>query len=216
MPARRAIALGGLLACNPPVAGEPVVARPPDPPPSPAPRCDEPPAGALAVLAARACPSVLVEEAGGLVLRGLGPGAAALAVAPPETCRPCHFAGAITAAGPVLLAIRPSAGSELADAAWIGASGGGELVFAPLWHGQPDFGDRTVQGPAWALAPYVCGDALVLRPAPRLPGARAEEPPPALVRAAGVYTVHGGELARRDTPVPTDMSECEPVPLELP
>lgn len=206
-----------LLACNPPAAGEPVQARPPDPDPA-APRCDEPPAGALALLSDAPCPWVLVTSAGPLALRSLAPGGRTIAVAPPEDCRPCRFEGVVTAAGPVLLATRPSPFGELADAAWIGATSEAApvLAFAPLWYGQADLGDRTAQGPTYALAPQVCAHRLVLSPTPRLPGARGEEPPAALVRAAGVYAIEGGALVRQDMPGPTDMSDCAPVPLELP
>jgi hypothetical protein len=213
----RRLAPLALLACNPPAAGEPVQARPPDPSPA-AVRCDEPPAGALALLSDPTCPWALVAEGGALALRSLAPGGRALAVAPPDGCKPCRFEGVLTAAGPLLLATRPAADSELADAAWIGATSDGAavLAFAPLWYGQADLGDRTAQGPTYALAPRVCDRSLVLSPAPRLPGARGEEPPAALARAAGVYAIRGGELVLQDVPVPSDISTCDSVPLELP
>lgn len=213
----RRLAALALLACNPPAAGEPVQARPPDPSPV-ATRCDEPPAAALALLSDPTCPWALVADGGALALRSLAPGGRALAVAPPDGCEPCRFEGVLTAAGPLLLATRPSAASELADAAWIGATSDGAttLAFAPLWYGQADLGDRTAQGPTYALAPRVCDRRLVLWPAPRLPGARDEEPPAALARAAGVYAIRGGELVLQDAPVPSDMSTCDSVPLELP
>lgn len=265
MRARRA-ALAAALACNPPVTGEPGPAPPAEPAP-PQPACEEPPAGALALLPAeradpglvdRTCPWVLVGAGAELTAHPLGRGDAtdlrtALPVIPPPDCRPCRFSGVVTAIGPVILATRPSAGSELADAAWLGAgpagpplrpgAGPAPVVFAPLWFGRPGFGDSTLQGPPWALAPHLCGareaspkgagttpgarepvapppvpdsPALVLLAEPRLPGARAEEPPPALVRAAGVYAAAGGELLRQDAPVPSDMSACTRVPLELP
>lgn len=206
-----------LLACNPPAAGEPVQARPPDPAPA-APRCDEPPAGALALLSDAPCPWVLVGEAGAIALRSLAPGARAIAVAPPDDCRPCRFEGTVTTAGPVLLATRPSAAGELADMAWIGATSDGApvLAFAPIWYGQADLGDRTAQGPTYALAPRVCDRGLVLSPMPRLPGSRGEEPPAALARAAGFYAVRDGALVRQDLPVPTDMSGCVRVQLDPP
>lgn len=214
---RRLAPLALLAACNPPAAGEPARARPPDPSPAVV-RCDEPPAGALALLSDPTCPWALVAEGDALTLRSLARGGRALAVAAPDGCRPCRFEGVVTTAGPLLLATRPSADSELADAAWIGATSDGAavLAFAPLWYGPADLGDRTAQGPTYALAPRVCERSLVLSPAPRLPGARGEEPPAALARAAGVYAIRGGELVLQDVPVPSDISTCDSVPLELP
>lgn len=178
------------------------------------------------------CPWVLFERDGELAVRPLGRGEAApphvrapVPVLPPAGCRPCRWSGVVTPAGPILLAVRPSADSELAAEAWLGAGmppsprvdvEPAPVVFTSLWFGQPGFGDSTLQGPPWALAPRLCGRSLVLLPTPRLPGAGVEEPPPALVRAAGVYAAAGGELLRQDTPVPSDMSICTAVPLELP
>lgn len=281
MSARRA-ALAAALACNPPATGEPGPAPPVEAAPPPL-SCEDPPPGTLALLPLgadteltdRACPWVLVASGDGLTARSLGRADAAVVrasvpVTPPPDCRPCRFSGLVTAAGPLILAVRPSAGSELADAAWLGAGatapalpplvpGAGPptptepapLAFAPLWFGQPVFGDSTIQGPPWALAPYLCPPAalrsgappaspadpsastspaairhdpsappaapvLVLLPEPRLPGARAEEPPAALSRAAGVYTATAGELSRQPLPAPFDMSLCTRVALELP
>ena len=178
------------------------------------------------------CPWVLFEKAGELAVRPLGRGEAApphvrapVPVVPPAGCRPCRWSGVVTPAGPILLAVRPSADSELAAEAWLGAGmppsprvdvEPAPVVFTSLWFGQHGFGDSTLQGPPWALAPRLCGRSLVLLPTPRLPGAGVEEPPPALVRAAGVYAAAGGELLRQDIPVPSDMSICTAVPLELP
>ncbi|PCC71182.1 hypothetical protein SAMN02745121_04854 [Nannocystis exedens] len=180
----------------------------------------------------RTCPWVLYEKAGELAVRPLGRGEAApphvrapVPVLPPAGCRPCRWSGVVTPVGPILLAVRPSADSELAAEAWLGAGmppsprvdvEPAPVVFTPLWFGQPGFGDSTLQGPPWALAPRLCGRSLVLLPTPRLPGAGVEEPPPALVRAAGIYAAAGGELLRQDAPVPADMSNCTAVPLELP
>src|SRR5690606_14888709 len=99
-------------------------------------------------------------------------------VLPPADCRPCSYEGVVTALGPIVVAARPAADSELAAAAWIGAGmppsprvdiEPAPLVFAPLWFDRPALGDSTLQGPAWALAPRLCGRDLVLTPAPRLP-----------------------------------------------
>lgn len=239
MSVRRA-ALAVALACNPPASGEPAPAPPVEAAP-PEPTCEEPPTGALALLPSPAplkrlkdmpdwtCPWVLYAASGELLVRPLGRGEAApqlrapLPVVPPADCSPCRYTGLITSLGPVLLATRRSGDSELAAAAWIGAAAPNidleppaAVVFAPLWFGQHVFGDSTLQGPAWALAPHLCGELLVLMPEPRLPGAEAEEPDAALVGAAGVYVAAGPELTRHDTPVPSDMSGCTRVALELP
>lgn len=215
---RRVALVAAALACNPPAAGGDPIAAPPRAPSPPPPACDEPPAGALAYLSDRTCPSVIYQDnTAGLALRSLTPGARAVSVLPPEACKPCRFSGAVTPAGPLVLAVRTPAGSELADAAWLGATAEGEpLTFTPLWYDRPVLGDSTVQGPAYALAPFVCGATLVLWPAPRLPGARGEEPSPELLAASGVYAPRRGELVRLGDPVPADRSACTPVPLELP
>lgn len=141
-----------------------------------------------------------------------------LSVAPPEDCAGrCSFSGVVTALGPVLLAVRADPNSELADAAFVGSAlGGRTLRFAPLWFGRPAMGDSTSQGPVYALAPWVCGDRLVLVPVPRLPGAASEEAPTALREAGGVYELAGDELRRADRPVPEDINQCTRIPLELP
>jgi hypothetical protein len=213
---RAALVSLALLACNPPAAHDAAVAAP-RPPAPPAPDCDDPPAAVLTYLSDKTCPSVLYQEAAELALRSLTPGARATPALAPEECRPCRYTGVVTPAGPVVLAVRVPPGSELADAAWIGAAQDGEpLAFAPLWYDRPVLGDSTLQGPAWALAPHVCGKSLVLWPVARLPGADAEEPSPALLAAAGVYASRRGELTRLGDPVPNDRSTCTPVRLELP
>ena len=63
--------------------------------------------------------------------------------------------------------------------------------------------------------PWVCGDTLVLAVAGRVPAANAEEPAPALLRAAGVYAVADDELRRVDRPAPP-LAQCVRVPLVLP
>lgn len=213
----RAALAAAAFACGPSAAHEPVPA-PPRPPDPPAPACAPVPPGALALLSGETCPWALVEVAGALELQPLAPGAdRALAVQPPEECAPCRFTGAMTALGPTLLATRPSPASELAEEAWFGAAlGGSAVVFAPLWFDRPALGDSTVLGPPHALAPWACGGALVLWPAPRLPGARGEEPPAALLRAAGEYEAAEGALRRSDRPVPPDMAGCTRIEVEAP
>lgn len=212
-PARAALV--SLACCGPPATVERAADPPLDAAP-PAPECEAPPAGALALLASGTCPWTLVAEGATLVVRPAEPGGRPLRGEAPAECRPCRFSGAVTAAGPVVLATRASAAGELADAAWIGAGDGASLAFAPLWLDRPALGDSTVLGPAYALAPHVCGSALVLAPEARLPGARGEDPSAALARARGAYAVRGGELVRLDEPVPEDLSSCARVAIELP
>lgn len=206
------------LGCTPPPAE--VTTTAPAPTPEPGPACTPPPAEALAYLADGTCPWVLVPGDGSQLSlhRTDLVGGPTLAVVAPEDCAGrCRFSGVVTTLGPLLLAVRADLNSELADAAFIGAAlGGRTLRFAPLWFGRPVLGDSTLQGPAHALAPWICGDMLVLRSGPRLPGAASEEPVAALREAAGVYEVVDDELRRAERPVPEDISQCTRVPLELP
>lgn len=201
-------------ACTPPPTETTTAA------PIPAPACSPVPAEALAYLADATCPWVLVPAEGPewTLRRTDVTGAPTLAVSPPEDCAGrCSFSGAVTALGPVLLAVRADPLGELADAAFVGAAPGGRtLRFAPLWFGRPASGDSTLQGPVYALAPWVCDGRLVLTPEPRLPGAASEEPPLALKQARGVYELTGDELRRADRPVPEDMKQCTRIILELP
>jgi hypothetical protein len=210
----RALALAALLACNPPATRDVAPAAPVAVPPEPA--CAAPPATALAYLADRTCPWVLVPEAGALALRELAPaGGRVLAVVPPEDCERCSYTGSLTDAGPVLLAVREGGASAMPEAVFVGAAlGGPTLRFAPLWFGPSAVGDATRLGPSHALAPWLCGQTLVLAPAARLPGAQAEEPGPAVLAAAGAYAVEA-EALRRRAPLP-DLQACTRVPLELP
>ncbi len=203
-------------ACTPPPTETTTAA----PIPAPAPACTPVPAEALAYLTDATCPWVLVPGEGPVwtLRRTDAAGAPTLAVTPPEDCAGrCSFSGAVTALGPVLLAVRADPLGELADAAFVGAAPGGRtLRFAPLWFGRPASGDSTLQGPVYALAPWVCEDSLVLTPEPRLPGAASEEPTTALKQAGGVYELAGDELRRVDRPVPKDMKQCTRIILELP
>jgi hypothetical protein len=206
------------VACTPPPTETTTTA--PRIAPEPPPACTPVPAQALAYLSDATCPWVLVPgEAPALTLRRtdvVEP--PTLAVVPPEACAGrCSFSGAVTSLGPVLLAVRADPHSELADAAFVGAAlGGRTLRFAAIWFGRPALGDSTLQGPVYALAPWVCDDRLVLVVGPRLPGAASEEPPTGLREASGVYELAGDELRRVDRPVPEDMKQCTRIPLELP
>ncbi len=206
------------VACTPPPAE--LVTATPGPMPVAVVECTPVPAETLAYLADGTCPWVLVPGEGlAMTLRRTdGTEAPSVDVVAPEVCAGrCSFSGAVTALGPVLLAVRADPNSELADAAFVGAAlGGRTLRFAPLWFGRSAVGDSTLQGPVHALVAWVCGDSLVLMLGARLPGAASEEAPRALREAAGVYELADEELRRADRPVPEDMKQCTRIPLELP
>jgi hypothetical protein len=222
MPARasrvRALAAcGWLAACSTPT-GRDAPASPTPPADAVDSRCSEPPPTALAVLADATCPWVLVpSDRSGLALQELALAAPrAFAVAAPDECADgCGWQGAVTEIGPVMIATRASRISEGAEAAFVGAALGGTTVrFTSLWYDRPALGDATPLGPSHALAPWVCGDRLVLAAQPRLAGAGAEELSDGLRAAAGVYEVSGDEL-RRSGPVP-DLGACLRVAGPLP
>lgn len=214
----RALFVGVLLAgCNPPVRE--AVGVPVSPAVASGPSCAPTPDAALALVSDAPCPWALVAGEGSvLALRSGDPTSGRnLGVAVPDACAGrCDFTGTGSALGPVLLATHRDPGSEQVDAAFVGAALGGEVVqFAPLWFGLAARGDSTVLGPSHALAPWVCGDALVLAVEGRLPGSAAEEPVAGLQRAAGVYALVDDELQRSDRVTPT-LRGCTRVPLELP
>jgi hypothetical protein len=203
-------------ACNPPVV-EPA-SVPPPPVVAAGPVCAPPPAVALALLTDAPCPWILVPDGVALALRSTEVGASrSLVVEPPGSCAGrCEFTGVGSALGPVLLATRGDTAGEVIEAAYVGASlGGGVVRFAPLWFGRAARGDSTELGPSHTLAPWVCGEVLVLAVEGRLPASDAEEPADGLVRAAGVYGLGDDELRRTDVS-PPNLEECTRVPLELP
>ncbi|MFY0536929.1 hypothetical protein [Nannocystis pusilla] len=164
---------------------------------------------------AQTCPWVLFEKDGELAVRPLGRGEAApphvrapVPVLPPAGCRPCRWSGVVTPRGrscsqcarPPTASWPPRPGSAPACRPLRASTSS-----PPRWCSRPCGSANLALGTArsrapWALAPRLCGRSLVLLPTPRLPGAGVEEPPPALVRAAGVYAAAGGELLRQDTP----------------
>ncbi|MEZ4451449.1 MAG: hypothetical protein R3B09_18410 [Nannocystaceae bacterium] len=180
-------------------------------------RCEEAPAGALLDLDATPCPWVLVggEE---LQLRALQADGPRLHGAPPEPCErgECRWDGALGPLGPLLIAAVPGGEGESPRDVWLGAALGGErLAFTRLWWGETSRVDRTDAGAIWELAPWRCGERLVLRPHGRLPEAAAlGGPPPGLVAIAGAYAVVDGELQRSGDD-PGDPA-CERIPIDLP
>ena len=209
--------LGASSGCNPPAREAALVPAAPVAPTGPS--CAPTPAGALALVAGEPCPWVLVagEAAAAPMLRSGDPNSGRnLSVAVPDECAGrCEFTGTSSALGPVLLATRSDPTGERVEAAFVGVALGGDVVhFAPLWFGLAARGDSTTLGPSHALAPWVCGEQLVLAVEGRLPASAAEEPVAGAVRAAGVYTLRDDELQRTDEAPP--LRGCTRVPLELP
>jgi hypothetical protein len=199
MSARRA-ALAAALACNPPASGEPAPAPPAavDPPAS---TCEEPPAGTIAVLPPVSedmpegtCPWVLVKTNDELTARPLilHPGAGdrlereraleaassaarrrPVPVLPPADCRPCSYEGVVTALGPIVVAARPAADSELAAAAWIGAG----MPPSPRVRARAAGVRAAVVRPTCPRGQHAPGPGLGPRPAPVRPRPRAHPRP---------------------------------------
>jgi hypothetical protein len=90
----------------------------------------------------------------------------------PEPCRnsTCVYHGVWTSVGPLVLAVVPSPQSEMPSDVLLGVAHGDRLAFTSLWDGagEPVEIDLTQVGPAHALAPFVCGDALALLAVERL------------------------------------------------
>lgn len=206
-----------LVACTVqgPVGGE--RAESPAEAASPEARCDEAPAGALLDLDGAPCGWVLVGDEE-LSLRPLSIGAAALRGAPPAACAGdrCRWDGALSPLGPLLVAAVVDVEGEAPGDVWLGAALGGErLAFTRLWWGGASRVDRTHAGAVWELAPWRCGERLVLRPRGRLPEAAAlGEPPAGLQAAAGAYAIVDGELRRSGDDPGGD--GCQPIALDLP
>lgn len=215
---RRALGLGlALVGCT---SGGAVSGERPESPAeaaSPETRCEEAPAGALLDLDDTPCGWALIggEE---LSLRPLRAGAAPLHGAPPAPCAGdrCRWDGALSPLGPLLVASVADDEGEAPGDVWLGAALGGErLAFTRVWWGEASRVDRTHAGAVWELAPWRCGERLVLRPRGRLPEAAAlEGPPPGLRAAAGAYAIVDGELQRSGDD-PGDAG-CQPIALDLP
>lgn len=220
------LALGlSLVACSPPsttqAEGKPAP-RAVAPDPEPAVACRPSPGeGAWARFPGAACDWELRQEGEALVLASLAPDAPAPARGPvPEPCRTrtCVYHGTLTAVGPVLVAVVPSPSSEMPSDVLLVVAHGERLGSTSLWEGagEPVESDFTVVGPAHALAPFVCGQALALFAVERLDmvGLR----PPATLRAregrldaAALVSTGQAEPAG-----PVDRASCQPVDLPVP
>jgi hypothetical protein len=214
----------GLVACSLPsttqAEGKPAP-RAVAPDPEPVACRPSPGAGAWARFPGATCDWELREEGQELVLTSL-----ALEAPPPargEVPEPCHtrtcvYHGTLTTVGPVLVAVVPSPSSEMPSDVLLLVAHGERLGSTSLWEGagEPVESDFTIVGPAHALAPFVCGQALALLSVQRLD--MVGLPPPATLRAregrldpaALVETGHGGPASV------VDRASCEPVDLPVP
>lgn len=215
--------MGGLLACSSPSStaadgkvGTPSVAPGAE---SQAPGCQPAtPRGVWARLPGEPCDWELRDDGEDLALHDLARPEASLAHGPaPAACRAqttCVYHGAVTAAGPVVLAVVPSPHSGMPSDVQVGVVHRQQLSFVSLWEGAgvSVVTDYTQVGPAHALAPFVCGEQLALLSVPRLPAGDGQEPPQTLrVREGRV------DPAAPETPQgEVDRDACARVELPVP
>jgi hypothetical protein len=213
-----------LVACSPPnitqaegKVAPPLVAPDPEPVacrPSPGP-------GAWARFPGRECDFELRDEGDQLVLSSLAldpPPPAHGEVPEPCRTRTCVYHGTLSAAGPLLVAVVPSPGSEMPSDVLLLVAHGERLASTSLWDGagEPVESDFTTAGPAHALAPFVCGQALALLAVERLDPVSV--PPPPTLRAREGRLDPAALVAAGDgTPAGSvDRSGCRPVDLPVP
>jgi hypothetical protein len=194
--------------------------------PDPEPECrPSPGGGAWARFTGAECDWELRDEGERLILSSLAIDAPApMRGEVPEPCRTrtCVYHGVWTSVGPLLLAVVPSPQSEMPSDVLLGVAHGDRLAFTSLWDGagEPVESDLTPVGPAHALAPFVCGDALALLAVERLD--MVGLPPPASLRAregrldpAGL--VAGSAAGGSPQPAaPVERESCRQVDLPVP
>jgi len=163
------------------------------------------------------CDWELRDDGDALVLQDLSPGAAAPHRGEaPAGCREqtCVYHGAMSPVGPVVLAIVPSSESEMPSDVQLGVIDGPRLVFTSMWEGAGEsvVTDLTRVGPAHALAPFVCGDALALLAVARVDAGEGTEPPASLRAREGRV-----DAASLEAPAESvDRDGCTPVELPVP
>jgi hypothetical protein len=171
------------------------------------------PAAALAWLVGPGCGSVLV---GGdaPVVRELSGTRAEIPVRLPEPCleRSCDYTLTASAFGALIVAARRGPEGETPDWVALGVEKAGVYRFVELWASESSQLDMTAAGPVHALTPHDCGGRLVLVATPRLPGADAEAPAPALRAREGELVLDGDELVNGPRPE----GECAAIPIALP
>ena len=217
-----------LVACSPPSTTQDegkVAPRAVAPDPEPAACRPSPGGGAWARFGGVECDWELRDEGERLILSSLAIDASAPARGEvPEPCRTstCVYHGVWTSSGPLLLAVVPSPHSEMPSDVLLGVAHGDRLAFTSLWEGagEPVETDLTQVGPAHALAPFVCGDALALLAVERLDVVGL--PPPASLRAregrlAPAELVAGPTAgAGSRSAAPVDREGCRQVDLPVP
>jgi len=134
----------------------------------------------------------------------------------PPTClhASCRYEGVHTALGPMLIAIEPTAESEVPRTVFLGVVvRATELVFVDLWAaaGPAVIEDSTALGPAHALTPMKCGDDLGLFARARLPIGETTEPTPELRGREGILALKSSAATR-----PGTHDGCTPLELPLP
>lgn len=229
----------GLAACSPPSTTQEegkAAPRAVAPDPEPVACRPSPGGGAWARFPGAACDWELREEgeafgaegddSGGpprkvLVLTSLALDAPAPARGPvPEPCRTrtCVYQGTLTPVGPLIVATVPSPSSEMPSDVLLVVAHGERLASTSLWEGagEPVESDFTHVGPAYALAPFVCGQALALLAVERLDVVGL--PPPATLRAReGRLDLAALVSTGQATPAgPVERAGCRQVDLPVP
>lgn len=204
-----------VLACAQPAQPppEPGPAAPSSPP---APDCCEPPPGEIVARFGEPCPWVVVVERGELHMTSLALDAKGDVRGAPPSCMhaSCRYEGVETALGPMLVATEPTAESEVPRTVFVGVVvRKTELVFVDLWAaaGPAVTEDSTALGPAHALVPMKCGDALGLFARARLPVGESTEPPAELRTREGILPLASSAATR-----PGTQDGCTPLDLPLP
>lgn len=173
-------------------------------------------AGAWARFAGAACDWELLDDGDGLQLTSLSitsPRAARGEVPPPCREATCVYHGVLDAVGPLVLAVVPAFDSEMPSDVLLGFVDGERLVFTSLWEGagEPVRSDYTRVGPAHALAPFACGEALALLAVPRLDVVGAAVPDTLAAREGRI------DPADPSTPAgPVERAGCRAVDLPVP
>ncbi|WP_266217793.1 hypothetical protein [Paraliomyxa miuraensis] len=188
--------------------------------------------GVWARFEGQACAWELADDGDGLVLSSLAPsGASPARGAMPEPCRSttCVYDGVLTSAGPLILAVVPSYESEMPSDVWLGFVDGERLLFTSLWEdaGESVESDYTWVGPAHALAPFVCGDALALLTVARIDATGVVVPDALRAREGWLDSTDASSLASdegarleaapsRANPGTVERSGCVAVDLPVP
>jgi hypothetical protein len=211
-----AVGAFGVAACAQPTPTPPEQ-HPTAPAGPPAPVCRDAPQGEIvARFAGEPCPWVAVLDEDELRLSSLDLEPPAEARGAPPTClhASCRYEGMQTPLGPMLIAIEPTAESEVPRTVFLGVVvRSTELVFVDLWAaaGPAVIEDSTALGPAHALLPMKCGDTLGLFARARLPIGETTEPPPELRGREGIIALKSSAATR-----PGTHDGCTPLALPLP